>query len=66
MSNSSLVITSGGANRITVSCVSLHNKPNSFNDSQYGLAFSVNSIPINNPRPRTSLIDGCSIFVILI
>src|SRR5699024_4893835 len=61
-SNSSLEMISGGANLITVSWVSLHNKPASFSFSQYGLAFSFNSIPINNPRPRTSLIDGCSIF----
>ena len=55
---------SGGAKRITVSCVSLHNRPSSFNCSQYGLAASVSSTPINNPRPRTSLIFGLSIVLI--
>ena len=50
------VMTSGGAKRITVSCVSLHSNPSSFSFSQYGRASSVNSTPINNPRPRTSLI----------
>ena len=57
-SNSSLVITKGGAKRITASWVSLHNKPFSFNASQNGLALSCNSTPMNNPRPRTSLIAG--------
>src|SRR5699024_1388868 len=43
-------------------CVSLHKSPLSFNASQYGRAASVNSIPINKPFPRTSLMTGLSIF----
>ena len=57
-SSSSFVITRGGANRMTVSCVSLQSNPISFSSSQYGLAASVNSTPINNPLPRISLIFG--------
>src|SRR5699024_10170412 len=41
--------------------VSLHNSPRSFNASQYGLASSVNSILMNSPRTRTSIIIELSI-----
>ena len=53
-SKSDFSIMSGGAKRMTVSCVSLQSSPRSINASQYDRAAVVSSTPINNPRPRTS------------
>src|SRR5690625_5154054 len=62
-SKSSLSIFSGGAKRMTLSCVSLHNSPFSLSFSQYARAGSCSSTPINKPFPRTSLIFGLSSFL---
>jgi arylsulfatase A-like enzyme len=56
-SSSSWLITSGGANRRVLSCVSLARTPSSSSrsaDRRAGRACSISWIPAHSPRPRTS------------
>ena len=55
---SSRVITSGGASRMTRSCVSLQSIPSRMSASQYGRAGPFISTPIHSPRPRISRTSG--------
>ena len=50
---SSRVIVSGGAMRMTCSCVSLQSSPSARSASHAGRAGPVSSMPIQRPRPRT-------------
>src|SRR5699024_10110897 len=62
-SRSSFEMMSGGAKRMTVSCVSLQRMPSSLSSSQYGRAGSASSTPMNSPRPLISLMAWLSIFL---
>ena len=66
LSISSMEMISGGANRITFSCVSLHSTPRSMSRSQYWRAppaSSTSCTPMSRPLPRTSCTSGDFMFV---